>query len=91
MNIRVWADGTTVDIDPDARLFYEMDFTAWLEGGTIASATTSAVGCTVGAAIITGNVVRFLVSDVATRAVVTVRVVTADGQEDDFALAFWAK
>lgn len=83
-----WAPGITISVDPDAVLDYTMDFTDWLEGGTLSAAVPTAIKCTAGAATIAGNVVKVRVSQVLYGAQVTIRVTTADGQSSDFTLRF---
>jgi hypothetical protein len=79
-----WAPGISITIDPDAILDYTMDFTEWLNGDTIVTATVSGVACDATEREVTPTGVVFRVSDVGTRGFVKISVATASGQADDF-------
>ena len=88
MAVTNWYPGITLSIDPGAKLDYSLDFTEWLEGGSIAGVTISWENCTTGAPATTGNTVKVRVSGVSGKASVTFRVTATDGQVDDFTIRF---
>lgn len=83
-----WSPGLTLHMDPNAVLDYTMDFTDWLDGGTLASVTATEIKCTTGSVTLVGNVAKVRVSAVAFGASVTLRPTAADSQADDFTLNF---
>ena len=87
--MRIWTSNTKIPMTADGILDYSLDFTKWLEGGTLASAVPTPNGCTAGVPTITGNVVKVRVSQLTVDiASVALRVGTADGQFDTFTLWF---
>jgi hypothetical protein len=86
-----WSPGVKLDVDPDAILDFTLDFTAWLEGNTISSASVIAVGCTANVTLQDTTSVRFRASAFVGKGQATIRVNCADGQRDDFTIKFNAK
>lgn len=84
-----WYPEISIPMDPDAILDYKLDFTGWLDGGTIDTVTATAVGCSVDQPEVTGNIAKIRVHSLtATQAKVTVRVLAEDGQRDDYTIRF---
>ena len=87
--ITKWYPGITLPMDPDAIHDHEIDFEFWLAEAVIETATSTAVGCSVGQPEVEGSMVKFRVSDlVAEYGKVTIRLLTEDGQQEDFSLRF---
>ena len=86
-----WSPGVKLDVDPDAILDFTLDFTEWLEGNTITSASVIVTGCTANVTLQTTTSVRFRASAFVGKGQATIRLVCADGQGDDFTIKFNAK
>lgn len=84
MTTIVWRPGLELQQDPGDILDYDLDFTNWLEGETIAAATVTASGCTAVTQATTATAVKVRASAVAgLDASFTVHLTTNSGQEVD--------
>ena len=61
--ITKWYPGITLPMDPDAIHDHEIDFEFWLAEAVIETATSTAVGCSVGQPEVEGSMVKFRVTD----------------------------
>jgi hypothetical protein len=76
-------------IDPSARLDYELDWTAWLDGDTIILSDWTGIGLTPDATSFTDKTATVWVQNGALgKASVTNHITTLGGRQNDYTLKF---